>query len=107
MILKTINFIIYVAIFMIGSFGILIASHEVYHYFMVDGEPTGICLGKCSIGDNYKGITNETWVTAAIHWQFTEQQSKRDIEREERDAWVFALIITGALVGLYLYSETK
>lgn len=105
---KTINFILYMIIFMFGIFGIMIASHEGYHYLFIDGDPTGICVGKCDLGDSYKDSYGDTWSTAAITWNFTQEQyDKTDQLKEERDAWIFAIAFTALIMGLFLYSGKK
>lgn len=102
---QKINLIIYVILFIVGTLGVIAISHEGYHYFMIDGQPTGICFGKCDLGGSYDNTTKDTWSTAAITWNFTQEQfDKRDQLKEEKEAWIFSGIFTIILIGAFIYT---
>ena len=90
----------------IGMFGILIISHETYHYFMIDGTATGVCFGKCDLGNTYENTTKDTWATGSVSWLFTKEQYKNfDLMKEEQNAWIFSFIFTGLFMVLLVYLE--
>ena len=98
--------IVYGLLIALGLFSFLMISHETYHYFSIDGDATGVCFGKCSLGDTYEGISDDTWAVSSIHWEMTqEQMDNLDLVKEEKYAWTFSIILTLILIGFIFYWE--
>ncbi len=99
--LKYLNVTFFLIFFLFGAFSILIISHEFYHYFSIEGEPIGICFGKCYLGKTYENSTiNNSWAVSSISWSTTTKDL--DLEKEEQKAWTFSLIFTFSLVLIVL-----
>lgn len=104
---RTVSQILQMVLFLAGIFTILIASHETYHYFTIKGAPTGICLGKCYLGDSYSETDiSDTWTVAGITWEFTAKPIL-DLNKEELRAWGASLAFTASFLSLLWYSSKQ
>jgi len=93
---------------LVGILGTVVISHESYHLIATDGDAKGICFGKCSLGNSYENMTNITWAAGVVSWNLTEaQEEKLDLNKEERNAWIFSAIFTVAMFFLLLYCEAN
>jgi hypothetical protein len=93
--------------FVIGIFGVLVISHETYHYFSIDGQAQGICFGHCNLW-GYENLTNETWVVSAVHWELDTDQAQildNNLPQEEKHAWIFSSAFTVFLMGVFFLTE--
>lgn len=108
-ILEILLFCINVILLTLGLLSFYVISHEAYHYFHIEGQPTGICFGRCEIL-GYENITSETWAVSAVHWNLTKEQSdylNANLRQEEVEAMVFGVILTLLLLFILFYLENK
>ena len=79
-----------------GILFLIILLHEVYHLHL-DGNPTGLCLGKCY-------VDNQTFAPAAITWEPEVYRTNN----EETNAWIFSFsIVVSLLIFLRLLDNNK
>ncbi len=72
----------------------MILAHEGYHFFSVEGEVKGVCLGVCDIyGEK---------APAGIWWSSVVEI---DIKAEEKNAWIFSLVLTTLISGLLIKTK--
>jgi len=91
-------------LFLIGSFGTFVISHEVYHLIAIDGTPQGICFGHCYIGAQ----SNTNFGIGSVSWGFNKEQGKNfNLEQEEREAQIFSGIFTIFIMVSFIYCEYK
>lgn len=88
----------------LGIIGSLVVFHEAYHLLSIEGNPEGICLGKCHIGSEYGA-----YAPAAIHWDGPIPKYEKDPLNNELNAWLFSFILNLFLVSLMiiLYNPKK
>jgi|GEM_PF-6484564 len=79
-----------------GLFGFLILSHEGYHYITVSGDAEGICFGKCA-------STNGAMMISGVYFDKINT-GKTNLEANERNAWVFSLLLTSLIGSFTFYS---
>ena len=89
----------------IGMLSSLVLFHELYHLITIEGNPAGICLGKCYIGDELG-----QFAPAGISWNLTENQNTQFIETHksnEQSAWIFSIVINAILIISLLYFQNE
>lgn len=94
--LKTTAIILHFIFIFVGAASTIVLLHETYHLIDLEGDPTGICFGKCYVG----GVYGE-FAPAGVHWASLSNEYIDSPERNEIEAWIFSITITLILFTIY------
>jgi len=79
----------------IGILTTVVLFHEVYHLIDLEGNPIGICFGKCYVGSEYG-----EYAPSGIIWEKFPEEYLLNPKENEIQAWIFGIVIMTILCGI-------